>query len=191
MLGFATFTQEVRSNIFGQVMKYAVLAAFWLLAALIAFRLHYTVTTRLWRQENGAGADPPPLAWRLGRAFNPIFIAQDAAGSGSLAKLQLLAFTGVVVAIVAQGWYASLHPARLLDHGARAPRHHLGRVGAVPRRLGRRQPPRRTGSAGRPWRARPDPRMPKLTDLFGTQKARSTSLGCRRCASAPMCSLPC
>ena len=169
LLGFATFTQEVRSNIFGQVMKYA--AAGGLLAARRADRLppalhrHHTA---LAAGEQG-GADPPPLAWRLGRAFDPIFIAQDAAGSGSLAKLQLLAFTGVVVAIVAQGWYAT----NTLPAFSTTVLALLGitSAGSV---LSRAASGGALAAANRAWLVgrgvlSPDPRMPKLTDLFGTE----------------------
>ena len=43
------------------------------------------------------GAETPPRSWRLLQAINPIFLAQDAAGIASLARLQLLVFTLAVV----------------------------------------------------------------------------------------------
>ncbi|MFZ4406866.1 MAG: hypothetical protein ACOYOH_05980 [Paracraurococcus sp.] len=169
LLGFATFTQEVRSNVFGQVVKYAVLAGFWMLTVLIAYRLHHTLTTRLWHQGNPESQDPPSFGWRIGRAINPIFIAQDAAGSGSLAKIQLLFFTGVVVAIVAQAWYAtdtlpafSITVLALLG---------ITSAGSV---LSRAASGGALAAANRAWLVgrgvlSSDPRMPKLTDLFGTE----------------------
>ncbi|MDO9709350.1 hypothetical protein [Paracraurococcus lichenis] len=116
MLGFGV--TEVRVNPFGWSVVIAAGAALvvWLGVARWAWSEHADRLQACWARHPPpaaqAGQDPADpfgrparwhdlgeplvrrrLAWKALRAIDPVFISQDALGSGSMARLQILAFT--------------------------------------------------------------------------------------------------
>lgn len=116
MLGFGV--TEVRVNPFGWSVAIAatVVILLWLLVARWAWAEHAKRLQECWKRnapEQVPGqADPADplrrparwrdlsdpevqrrLVWKARRALDPVFISQDALGSGSMSRLQILAFT--------------------------------------------------------------------------------------------------
>lgn len=95
IFGYGVVEVFVHSLAWSAWVSGGLVATIYAMLVLVTLRVNGPRLARA--AESRFGADPPPRSWRLLQAINPIFLAQDAAGIASLARLQLLVFTLAVV----------------------------------------------------------------------------------------------
>ena len=98
LIAYGSIDVRVHSRLWSGVLAGGFLLLIYGTLAALALKLH---TRRLTLVAQSLFAGEMPRIWPWQQALNPVFMTQDAAGIGSLARLQLLVFTLAVVFVYA------------------------------------------------------------------------------------------
>jgi hypothetical protein len=103
IIAYGAVDVRVHSRLWSSLLSGGLLIAVYAMLAAVALRINArrldAAAAIRATAEGGRGESGP--GWRWMQALNPLFITQDAAGIGSLSRLQLLVFTLAVVFIYA------------------------------------------------------------------------------------------